>query len=337
MNEAAFDNFPTDPQVALSGTGPFRFNKYAPGDVLEYERSPVYFIGERPYLDARRMFIIPDGATRLAALLTGQIDLSLERLTPEESADLTKNGIQVPIGPLLRAPTVEFNTEDGPWQDAPVRRAASLAIDREEIRGALLGGRGGEGSYVPPWGPWAPQPVRYDPDLAKALLAEAGFPDGFKNTMTVPGLAGRPELASLVAFMWSQVGIETGVEVIDFSTWVDRLRGRDYSTTIAIFSWAVDDPDMVLRRLYASNGASNFTGFSSIDFDNILAAQATTADPDERHSKVASLQSILADLSPSAVIYWDVLRQGIRPDVRDYFLTQSLHARVNFANVWLDR
>ena len=283
------------------------------------------------------MFIIPEGATRIAALRTGQIDMSLERLTPEESDNLANNGLQVPSGPLTLGRTVDFNTQVGPWQDARVRRAASLAIDRAAIREALLGGQGSGGYYMPPWGPWASQPVSYDPDRAKELLAEAGFPGGFTTTMTAPQFAELLNVAEIVASMWQDIGIKTELEVMGFSAYAARIRAGEYSTTIGGILSAVDDPDVILRRLYASDGASNLTGFSSIDFDNILAAQATTADLDERHSKVASLQSILADLSPSTVVYWDDLRLGIRPDVKDYFLPQSLRSRINFANVWLDR
>ena len=335
MREALDSGFPTDPQVALTGTGPFRFSMYRPGEFLEYERSPDYFVAGRPYLDQLRMYVIPEAATRAAALLTGEIDLSLEPLTPQESANLTNNGIQVSIGPLLSARTVDFNTQVGPWQDAQVRRAASLAIDRAVIREALLDGQGGEGYYMPPWRPWASQPVLYDPAQAKALLADAGFPNGFKTTMTVSQSADRLNVAEIVAFMWRDIGIETELEVTDFPTWADRLRAGRYSTTIAGFAFAVDDPDVILRRLYASDGSENFTGFSSPDFDKLL--EISTADPQDRHEIVAVMQSLLADLSPSTVLYWDDLRQGIRPEVKDYFLQQSLHARVNFANVWLDR
>ncbi|MCH8207001.1 MAG: ABC transporter substrate-binding protein [Chloroflexi bacterium] len=337
MREALDSGFPTDPRVALTGTGPFRFSVYAPGEKLAYERWPAYFVTDRPYLDQLDMFIIPNGDRRMAALLTGQIDLSLERLTPKESAGLANQGFTVSTGPLLLVRTVDFNTQAGPWREPPVRRAASVAIDRAAIREVLLGGQGSGGYYMPPWGPWASESVLYDPERAKALLAEAGFPDGFKTTMTVSQFADRLNVAEIVAEMWSQFGIETEVEITEFATWAARIRAGEYSTSIGGSAFAVDDPDVILRRLYASDGAANFTGFSSPLFDRLLEMQSTMADPQERRGIVAEMQSILADLSPSAVVYWDDMRQGVSPDIKDYFLPQSLRSRINFANVWLDR
>ena len=179
---------PTAPQNitnTIIGTGAFVLEQYEPGSLLKYVKNPDYFIADRPYLDGLSMLVIPDGASRIAALSAEQIDLSLPGLTAQEASSQQGAGFTVLQGPSLSGQTLGFNTLQPPWNNPSVRLAASLAIDRGLLRDRVLGGEGGLGYYMPPWGQWALptnlSPTLYDPDQAMDLLAGGRAPRRFQN------------------------------------------------------------------------------------------------------------------------------------------------------------
>ena len=183
-----------DPDLALIGTGPFMFADYAPDQELVLERNPNYFRRNLPYLDAIEIYInIQDRNTQLAILRTGRADfhnLEVEGLAAKLSVDEAAMFQGNPEFVLDTVPgavlALWFDTQTGPFNDLRIRRAVSLAIDRQGLIEILYNGNGeAQGpvpaAYYPRWATplenlnWS----SYGPDIAKTLLAEAGYPDGF--------------------------------------------------------------------------------------------------------------------------------------------------------------
>ena len=234
---------PTAPQNitnTIIGTGAFVLEQYEPGSLLKYVKNPDYFIADRPYLDGLSMLVIPDGASRIAALSAEQIDLSLPGLTAQEASSQQGAGFTVLQGPSLSGQTLGFNTLQPPWNNPSVRLAASLAIDRGLLRDRVLGGEGGLGYYMPPWGQWALptnlSPTLYDPDQAMDLLAAAGLQGGFKTDLTMTAGENRELIAVLLLTMWAQIGIDIEVQIVNDTEALKRRSDGNYRPQLMGFS-----------------------------------------------------------------------------------------------------
>jgi len=238
---------------AAIGTGPYRLVGYGIGTGFELERNPFWY-DEPPDWDRVVTRVIPTAASRTAALLSGDVDLidapsfgDLPRLRADPRTSVVSTpGTRMWYIRLGRSRngTVPFVTgSDGlplptnPFNDLRVRRALSLAINR-----AALADRVMEGTVVAT-GQWLPQgaysynpaiPVpAFDPDRARALLAEAGFANGFQ--LTVHG-ATMSEALQAVAQMWSRIGVRTKVEVLPSSMLASRAARQELGATLG--SWA---------------------------------------------------------------------------------------------------
>jgi peptide/nickel transport system substrate-binding protein len=224
------------------GTGPFMITDFVAGSVATLKKNPEYWgtdpVGpgkgnKLPYVDELRYLIIPDGSTREAAMRTGKIDQW--GLTGEqwETAETLRKGVPALLQAEATIPhggEIQLRTDRAPFNDVRVRRAIMMATDFQTIHKTLNNGvglietwpfpkvKGYEDLYVNNNDPDVPQSTRdlytYSPDKAKQLLADAGYPNGFKMTALVnAGVAGEVDYYSVLADMWSKVGIKITLDV----------------------------------------------------------------------------------------------------------------------------
>jgi len=218
------DKFVTDRFI---GTGPFRLVEQVVGDRVVVEANPGYW-GPKPASPRIVWQVIPDPATRLAALQRGDVDVMLNLpfpLAPSVESDpnlrLYSELSSLTHGVLLNA------RESAPLKDRRVRQALNLAVDRQAIIKNLYAGRGRLLNTVAGKGvanSMDPGPYPYDPARAKALLAEAGFPGGFPFTLWQS--TGRyvlaEETAQVIAGYWDKVGVRTKVQVLEWAEYNKR-------------------------------------------------------------------------------------------------------------------
>ena len=224
------------------GTGPFMLTDFVGGSVATLEKNPNYWdvdpIGpgkgnQLPYLDGIRMLIIPDGSTREAAMRTGKLDHMGLTGDQWEAADLLKkqaHDLMSAEGTVPHGGEVQLRTDRAPLDDVRVRQALMMATDFNTIRDSLLGGvgqietwpfplnKGYEDLHLNNSDPDVPQAVRdlyvYSPDKAKQLIAEAGYPEGFKMTALVnAGVPGETDYYEVLANMWAKVGVNLTLDV----------------------------------------------------------------------------------------------------------------------------
>ncbi len=241
------------------GTGPFMLVDYVPGSQLLFVKNPDYWekdpIGpgkgnQLPYVDTARELIIPDLSTTLAALRTGKIDL-LSSVLLEDGRNLIKTNPQLQHLTYLAAGSDYFamrqDKKDKPYSNIKVRQALTLATDFEAIKRDYYKGEAeidvfptnlnfkGVGAYMPL--AEMPQSVqdlyKYNPDKAKQLLAEAGYPNGFKATVVVSsgastgGGAATDEVA-IFKDMWAKVGINLVLDVKEVTLYNTIVSTRNY-------------------------------------------------------------------------------------------------------------
>lgn len=287
------------------GTGPFKFVSYTPLASFVMEKNPDYY-GTAPYLDKVTFKISADTNTAFMELLAGGIDI-FPYLTSEQASQLTENyNIEVGTANLVQA--LFLNNAEKPFDDIRVRQAMCYAINRPEIldmvadgKGTLIGSNMFAG-FAKYFNADVVDTYPYNIEKAKALLADAGYPDGFEMTITVPSnYQFHVDTAQVIVEQLKQVGITAKINLVEWSSWLeDTYRGRQYQTTIVGLD-ANLAPSDVLKR-YRSTASSNFLNYANEEFDRIFALAIAETDDAAKVAHYKQLQEILANDAASVYI-----------------------------------
>lgn len=307
---------------AVVGTGPYKFVSYVPGDRTVFERNPSYY-GPKPVWDKVTYRFISNGAARTAALLAGDVDVidkvavtDVEKLrkTPTVSV-YTYPGLRVLLlQPSFRAGPSEFITDNAgkplaqnPLLDARVRRALSLAVNRKAIVDRVLQGTVTEANQWMPKGTFGYNPevpdIAYNPEQAKKLLAEAGFPQGFQISIHVPGdrYPQAPESVQAVAQFWSRIGVKTKVEVVPWSVYSARANKNEFAVSVIAWGNGTGEAGYGLLQTLASNdakrgrGANNWGRYSNEAVDKALDAATVEFDARRREAMLRHAVKLVTD------------------------------------------
>ncbi|MCC6306144.1 MAG: ABC transporter substrate-binding protein [Rhodobacteraceae bacterium] len=293
-----------------NGTGPFRLVEWRRGEAIILERFDDYY-GGAPDLPPvgpagveRVIFrIIPESASRVAALLAGEVDI-IDNLPVTDIPVVEANpATRVMTTNGTRSFFVDLNNAVPPFNDVRVRQAANMAIDRDLIVERVLGGLAvplnglispqsyGYNADLPPWS--------YDPDRVRALLGEAGFPDGVDVTLDVD--PANRENAEAVAAMLTQNGIRTTVQVWELNvmdaTWrEENAAGRN----MRYRSWGDGalDPVGIFDPVLRTGGRGNFSRYSNAEVDALLAAAESETDVARRSRMYQDAQAIVREEAP---------------------------------------
>ncbi len=221
------------------GTGPFRFVEWVRGDRVELARFDGYWDPLRPFLDKVTFKFIGDAAAQLAALKSGQIDVIGSIAAPESAFALGKDQrFKVFAGTTTGEVILSTNNKAAPFDNKLVRQAMAYAIDRQVVVDLVMFGYGTPiGSH---WSPGTPYyqdltgMFPYNPERAKELLAQAGFPDGFEATIKLPAIYSYSRRAGeVIADMLSKVGIRLKIEIVEWGQWIERIyKKKEYQLTM---------------------------------------------------------------------------------------------------------
>ena len=221
------------------GTGPFHLVEWKRGDSVTMIRNPDYYIKGIPYLDKVVFKFIPDPSAQLAALRAGDVDVMAYDLSPENAAILEKDPrFKVLKGNTTTDVIMAINNSRKPFNDPRVRQAITLAIDRKAIiEGAVAGYGSPIGSHMDPTNPYYVDLsglYPHNPEKAKRLLAEAGYPNGFEAVIKLPEpYAYARRSGEIIADQLSKVGIKLTIEVIQWGQWIDRIfKNAEYDLTV---------------------------------------------------------------------------------------------------------
>ena len=312
--------------TAAIGSGPWRFVSWQPGDALVLARNDAWW-GPRP--DFARATVRPMGndAARLAALLSGDVDL-IDRVPQSDLPRLRGNrAFAVTASPSSRVIYVALDqggdatpfvtAKDGkplprnPLRDARVRQALTTAVNRGALVERILQGGGratgqlavpGQLGYDP-----ALHPPAYDPAAAKRLLAEAGYPDGFRITLHSPSnrYVEDAKTAQAVAQFWSRIGLDARVEVMPSSVFFTRSGKREFSAFLIGFGHSTGDAWLGLSQVLQTfngegTGGLNRGRYSSPAFDALMEQARGVTDPARRGGLLRQAQGVA--LSQDAAI-----------------------------------
>jgi peptide/nickel transport system substrate-binding protein len=304
---------------AAIGTGPFRFVSWARADRLVMAGNTTWW-GGHPAWDSVTIRYIKNPASRLAALLAGDVDL-IDQVSVQDIARVQADArFTVASGPSddivgfvfdkqdRSSPTITGNDDKplpvNPFRDRRVREAVNLAIDRGAIRDRLMNGQSDpDNQYMKPgqygYDPALP-PIRFDPQEAKRLLVEAGYPDGFKLGVACQNdrFVSDAAICQAVAQMLTRIGIATTPEVMPHAVWVPRANKHEFS--LFTYFWTIDTPEpsiMLISQLATPDatrgrGAFNRGMYSNPAFDSVLDQALVTLDRDAREALLIKATNI---------------------------------------------
>jgi len=295
---------------AAIGTGPYRLVAYRSGDRVELARNDAYWGPKEPWSRVTVRFLLNDGA-RTAALLAGDVDL-IEQIPTTDLARLRRDSrLRVTEAPSLRTvflspdysrtgapPGVTDNAgaplPRNPFLDPRVRRALSMAINREALVVQVMeGAAAATAQWLPPGAfGYHPEvgPRPYDPEGAKRLLAEAGYPEGFRLVLATPNdrWPNDARISQAVAQMWTRIGVRSNVDAMPFAAFVPRRTRQDWGIQLGAWGSSSGEASNYLLAIVASHdrqkltGASNMTRHSDPEFDALLARGAATMEEEAR-------------------------------------------------------
>ena len=267
------------------GTGPFRLLAYDPARLVIAERNPDYFVEDRPYVARIEQHIFANSQQEIEALLGDRIDLMLE-VPPAEYKRVSTapniEGIRVRSGRFL---DLVMANNVPPFDDARVRKALQLSLDREALVRELLSGYGlpgGDTPIMPAYRYYSPQPpLRRNVNRARELLAEAGYRSGIELTLIASDRpAVRLRLANAVSEMARAAGFNIRVQSVDSETYLRQIwtKGTFY---VGFYNMQPSE-DHVLSLLYTSTALWNQTRWNNAPFDALVEAARATVDAERR-------------------------------------------------------
>ncbi|MFN3847227.1 MAG: ABC transporter substrate-binding protein [Paracoccaceae bacterium] len=328
--------------AAPSGTGPFKVQTYTPRERAILVRNDAYWNPDRmPKLDAVELIPVPDPSARVAALRAGQVDWA-EAPPPDAMDSLKGAGINIVSNVYPHVWPWHFSMLEGsPWADIRVRKAANLAIDRAGMK-ELLGGMMVEAQgMVPPTSSWFGTPdfkVTYDPDAARALLAEAGYspanPLSVKAIISTSGSGQMQPLLmnELIQQNLADVGIKVEFDVRDWNALLANWRAgaADPTTEGAVStnsSYFSQDPFTSLirhvdSRLIAPKG-TNWGHYKSPEADAIIDRIRASFDPADQLAAIQDLHQHYVNNALFLFVAHDVAPRALSPKVKGFVPPQN--------------
>jgi len=338
------------------GTGPFKFKEWQRGQSVELERNPDYFIPDRPYLDGIKYTVISERGTRLAALQAGRLDAFVPLEMTKAMADAAKksapNLVISEVG-QNGSDNVILNVKRAPFDNPAVRRAVSLAMDRQGyVQSVRHGGAvTGVGLMPKPLGIWGLS----DPELrtlpgyrgsavdkaeARRLLASAGFGPGGKPVkveLSTRTLSIYLDVASFVADQLHQIGIEATVKQMDSAAWFPALARRDYQIGGNLTAGGFDDPDAYFFENYKCGSSRNYSDYCNEEVDRLIDQQSQELDRAKRLKLVLEIQRRLEADVARPMLGWRKEYFAHYPHVKNLVPHNALYNYGRMQDVWLDK
>ncbi len=296
------------------GTGPYTLVEYQEGGQVVLKRRPDYWKNGAdgqplPYLD-ELIYLELDPEARVAAMQGGAIDTMFIPRPADWQALRFAPGLNIQTVSTAETFVLRMRVDEAPWTDVRVRQALKLCQDRAKILEISYSEQGDLAldAHVAPAHPaYCPQPIpAYDPERARALLAEAGYPDGLKVKLTTKNDLGEPKIVRLLQTLAAPGGFEIDLNIVEpsryWSQWTEVNLGltvwghRPLDTMVLALGYTADDKGQPV--------AWNETHWIDDEFTRLLRQAERTLDVDERRQIMCDIQTIMQERGPIGISYW---------------------------------
>ena len=348
------------------GSGPFVLDEYQRGNFYKVSKNENYFKEGRPFFDGIDHFIITDTGTLLAQFKAGQLDMSnggFTNLAPTQAFELEAD-TGGDYRPEAVSPSADWglmlNIKKAPFDDARVREAIQLAIDYQQWNDLVFDNTSGVGCPLmgmahsfeecntwpglrPKDGPGGAEDVA----RAKALMAEAGYPDGFKTRYDVRQVGTYPDQCTVVKEnLKSVLGIDGEMTTYPsaagyafFGTSRSPDSDGDWELACQGEGQVVLDVDGIMGGVYLKGATRNYTDWSNDKVDAWFDAQKQEPDPAKRVAINKEMESFLFTQEDNhwITLGWGILQWIIGPDVRGFNAPETVQTHFKHEDLWLDR
>ena len=325
----------------LVGNGPFVLTEWQSHSRVVVSKNPTYWNAPRTRLERIVFFPFASPPVEEHAFRAGQLHVTYD-VPPSKIKHYRERETAVyRQDPILGSVYLLFNTTQPPFDNAKVRRALAMAIDRPALVNAVYyGSRVPAAAITPPGmlGYNARAAMPYDPAEARRLLAEAGFPAG----RGMPGIelqAGQtieqPRLAEVLQEMWRrELSLRVIIAVAEGKTIAENFKLRRFS--VRIFYWAADfvDPANFLEA-FTTDGRNKYTGWSHPEYDRLINAAGDLPDPVRRLELFQQAEALLLEQAPAAPLFFDRWPRLVHPSVKGW--NPSALDLQHWQDVWLEK
>ena len=287
VNDAAADITATE-----DGTGPYVLDGWKRGSAISLKAFDGYW-GEKPKNAGATISYFTEAAALDNALLTDALDLVTSIQSPDALAQFEDPArYTISEGNSTVKEIMAYNDRVAPFDNAKVRKALARGIDKQKLLEAIWGDRGMVlGSFVPPTDPWYEDLTgvdAYDPESAKALLAEAGLPDGFTFTLETPNYDPHPITAEFIKAELAKIGVTVNINIITANEWYTKVyQAKDFQATLQ---------EHVNHRDVVFYGNPDFYwGYNNPAVTDLINAAETAATEDEHTAKLREANRIIAE------------------------------------------
>lgn len=310
-----------------NGTGPFRFGKWAQGQSLALEANKDYW-GDGPFVDGVDIRVVPEESSILAGLRAKQYSIGI--IGDPAVIKQVGGGLKVERTPELGYFPFFLNSERGPLKDKRVRQAIACGVDRQQIADAAVFGEG------EPTGPFASPTIeagvfdglpcdKTDPALAKKLLAEANYADGFSiETIAIQGEnTAAINVGQSLQAQLEKIGVRLKLVPLETNVYVKRWLKADFESALSANGASVD-PQITYAKYFTSKGNfQNVAKLSSERLDQLFATGKATTDPQERAKTYAEISKLLLEESPWVWLFTGYKYQVLQPEVSGFVPTRT--------------
>jgi peptide/nickel transport system substrate-binding protein len=339
------------------GTGPFKFVEFKENLSIKLARNPDYWKQGRPFLDGIEFTIVPNRSTAILAFIAGKFDMTFPT---EVSIPLLKDiHSQAPKAicettPLNVSINLIINRDAPPFDNAEVRKAMALALDRKSFIAILTEGKADVGgSMLPaPEGVWGMPPemmrtmVGYDPDVqknraeARKMMEGLGYGPNKKLKVKVStrDIAQYRDPAVILIDQLKDIYIDAELDTVETSMWFAKVARKDYAVGLNLTGNAVDDPDQTFYENYSCNSERNYTHYCNADLEKLFDRQSQETDLEKRKQLVRDIdQKIQNDVARPIIFHtraatcWQPYVHGFTP------MVNSSYNGYRFEDLWLDR
>jgi peptide/nickel transport system substrate-binding protein len=339
------------------GTGPFKFVEYKPNEHIKVARNPDYWKKGRPYLDGIEYIIVPNRSTAILGFVAGQFDMTwpfsvtipllkdVKIQAPQANCQLATNNGTV---------NLLVNRDKPPFDNADLRKAFALSLDRKSFIGILTEGQGKIGGAMlpPPTGLWGMPPEMlatipgYGPDVAKnraearEIMQKLGYGPDKKLEVKVStrNVATFRDPAVILIDQLKEINVEGVLETIESANWHAKVTRKDYTVALNATGSGVDDPDQQFYENYACGSARNYSDYCNRELDKKFDEQSAMSDQEKRKKLVWEIDKKLQEDAARPIIFHELAATCMQPAVKGLtIMVNSIYNGWRFEDVWLDR
>jgi peptide/nickel transport system substrate-binding protein len=338
------------------GTGPFKFVEMKQNESIKLTKNPDYWKKDLPYLDGIEFTIIRNRATAVLAFVAGKVDITFPtEMTKALEADIKKQDPTAicELAPINVSSNLIINRDKPPFDNADLRQALALSLDRKSFIDIVLQGAGDPGGALlpPPEGVWGmPKDmlqtlpgygdVQKDREKARAIMTKLGYTESnpLKLKVSTRNLATYRDPAVVLIDQLKTINIDAELEPVESSAWFAKVARGDYAIGLNLTGNGIDDPDQAFYENFGCGSERNYTHYCNKDLQALFDKQSQMTDVEQRKKLVWEIDKKLQE---------DVARPNLmhartgtcwKPFVKNMtIMNNSAYNGYRYEDVWLDK